>query len=150
SLAIDASVAIEQAEHDARGTSGLDGLDVVRHHVELDVGIAEVAAAGPDDHVDRDRQRSARKGHGPGARRDPAHAQVFAELDTVGTTCLCRQCGIDALNADLDDWMHTIAPVPKPMAATVLHRIRAIGLMRPARGREPKPSNLPRRSTNTL
>ena len=87
-LHIHSAIAVQDAEHHAVHAQIFADRDVLLHDPELQVAVAEIAAAWPDHHHDADVQ------HLPG-RLDGAHTrggapleQVVDQLDAVSTTGL--------------------------------------------------------------
>ncbi len=88
---IDVSVCREHADHHAVGSEGFGHEHVLPHYVHFLIGIKEVTAARPDDHLQADTQLCPGYLDGSRARSRPALHQVIAQLHAVRATFLGSQ-----------------------------------------------------------
>ena len=88
---VDAALRIERADDDAVAAERDAGLDVALHRFELEVGVDEVAAARPDQHVDRQAHTVARQGDLRMCRCQAAEFERAAQFDAIGAAFLCGE-----------------------------------------------------------
>ena len=102
-LGVDLAVGGEAAEHHAAGARRLGRGDVAQHHLDLDLGIEEVAAARPDHHLHRQLGARDRRLHQAEAGRGAALQQVGAQFDTGCAGLLGGDGALHRIDADFRD-----------------------------------------------
>lgn len=143
---VDGSVRIETADHHPGDTEGPERADVVHHRVEFHVGVEEVAATGPNDHVEGHGGKPGRHlDHAP-ARGESPFQQRGTELHPVRASPLGGEKAVGVLDADLDgDRSHAPSACPVSAAPSARSPSESVHRERPQRAPTGcRPSWLPR------
>jgi len=93
----------EEADDGARCARAPGCDDVPPHDLELGGRVAEIAAAGADDHVFRNGQSLAGQGDGADGGRQSALEEVGAEFDATGAALLGGDGRLDGIDAHLEE-----------------------------------------------
>ena len=100
-LDVHRTIRVKQPDHDTIRADALAQLNVQLHRLELDVRIAEVAPARPDDDIQGDLQQPAGELNRARAGSAAAFQQVGAQFHAIGAAHLCGERGLHGIHTGL-------------------------------------------------